>query len=84
MDWLPLVEFVINNQVSEIIGFSPFFANYNFHPYLDIEPAKSNLPIWSASQKKEILNAHVMGDRMERILDIAKTLLAEAKEKSEI
>ncbi len=44
IDWLPLAKFVTNNQVSEAIGFSPFFANYDFHPYLDIEPAKSNPP----------------------------------------
>ncbi len=84
MDWFPLAEFAANNQVSEATGLSPFFANYNFHPCLGIEPAKPNPPTWSASQKREILNVHAMADRMERILDIAKTLLAEAKEKYEI
>ncbi len=83
MDWLPLTEFVTNNQVSETTGLSPFFANYSFHPCLDIEPAKPNLSIWSVSQKKEALNVHIMADRMEQILDIAKVLLAEVKEKYE-
>ncbi len=45
VDWLPLVEFVTNNQVSEAIGLSPFFVNYSFHPCLDIEPVKPNPPI---------------------------------------
>ncbi len=45
IDWLSLAEFVTNNQVSEAIEFSPFFVNYSFHPYLDIEPAKPNLSI---------------------------------------
>jgi hypothetical protein len=30
VDWLPLAEFALNNAVSEITGFSPFFANYGF------------------------------------------------------
>ncbi len=84
MDWFLLAEFVTNNQVSEAIGFSPFFANYSFHPCLDIEPTKPNLPTWFVSQKREVLNAYTMADRMERILDIIKALLAEAKEKYEI
>ncbi len=83
MDWLLLAEFVTNNQVSEITEFSPFFVNYSFHPCLDIESIKSNLSIWSVSQKREALNVHAMADRMEWILDIAKVLLAEAKEKYE-
>ncbi len=45
MDWLLLAEFVANNQVSEVTGFSPFFANYGFHPCLGIEPVKPNPPI---------------------------------------
>ncbi len=83
MDWLLLAEFVTNNQISEVTRLNPFFANYSFHPYLGIEPAKPNPSIWSASQKREALNIHIMTDRMERILDIAKVLLTEAKEKYE-
>ncbi len=83
MDWLLLAEFAANNQVSEATGLSLFFANYGFYPCLGIESAKPNLPIWSASQKREVLNVHAMADRIERILDIAKALLAEAKEKYE-
>ncbi len=83
MNWLLLAEFATNNQISETIELNPFFANYSFHPYLDIEPAKPNLPIWFVSQKREILNIHIITDKMERIFDIAKALLTEAKEKYE-
>ena len=30
--WLPLAEFATNNQASETISISPFFANYGFDP----------------------------------------------------
>ncbi len=45
IDWLPLAESVTNHQVSETTELSPFFANYSFHPHLDIESAKPNPPI---------------------------------------
>ncbi len=45
VDWLLLAKFVTNNQVSEATGLNPFFVNYNFHPYLDIESVKPNLSI---------------------------------------
>jgi hypothetical protein len=32
VDWLPLAEFAANNQASETIGASPFFANKGFDP----------------------------------------------------
>ncbi len=83
VDWFLLAEFVANNQVSEITGFSPFFANYGFHPYLSIEPTKSNLPIWFVSQKRKAWNVYIMADRIEWIFNIAKVLLAEIKEKYE-
>ncbi len=84
MDWFLLAEFVTNNQVSEAIGFSLFFTNYSFHSHLGIKPVKPNLPIWFANQKREILNIYTMTDRIKRIFDIAKALLAEAKEKYKI
>jgi hypothetical protein len=37
VDWLPLAEFALNNAVSEITGFFPFFANYGFNPKLGFE-----------------------------------------------
>ncbi len=81
VDWFPLAKFAVNNQVLEITELRPFFVNYSFHPHLDIESVKPNLLIWSASQKREVLNVHTMADRMEWILDIVKALLAEAKKK---
>jgi hypothetical protein len=37
IDWLPLAEFALNNAISEITGFSPFFANYGFNFKLGFE-----------------------------------------------
>ena len=34
-DWaehMPFVEFAANNQASETMGVSPFFANYGYNP----------------------------------------------------
>lgn len=35
---LPIAEFAYNNSVNSSIGFSPFFANYGFHPRADHLP----------------------------------------------
>jgi hypothetical protein len=36
VEWLPLVEFAANNQDSETIGLSLFFANKGFDPYYQL------------------------------------------------
>jgi hypothetical protein len=43
-DWLPLAKFATNNQASEIIGASLFFANKGFDPWcqFDLTPATTN------------------------------------------
>jgi hypothetical protein len=41
IDWFPLAKFALNNAVSEITGFFPFFANYEFNSKLGFE---SRLP----------------------------------------
>jgi hypothetical protein len=33
VEWLPLAEFTMNNQASETMGLSPFFANKGFDPH---------------------------------------------------
>ncbi len=38
VDRLPLAEFAANNQASETIGISPFFANYGYDPRWTDEP----------------------------------------------
>ena len=38
VDWLLIAEFSANNQISKTIGLSLFFANYGWHPYIEIEP----------------------------------------------
>jgi hypothetical protein len=37
-DWLTLVEFNHNDQVSKTTGFSPFFVTMGFHPRKGTEP----------------------------------------------
>src|SRR4029077_14898082 len=44
VDWLPLAEFAMNNQVNDTTGISPFFANYGFNPRLGIEPPRPPPP----------------------------------------
>lgn len=42
--WLPIAEFQYNNSKSNSTGSSPFYANYGFHPRMDLhhEPAPSS------------------------------------------
>ncbi len=82
-DWLPLAEFAANNQISESTGISPFFANYGFNPRLGIEPAKPASPTMTKTQKQEALNANTLAERMKRILEVARALMKEAKERYE-
>ncbi len=44
-DWLPLAEFSMNNQVSESLGFSPFFANKGFNPRMGVETYSPQQPL---------------------------------------
>jgi hypothetical protein len=44
VDWLSLAEFALNNAVSEITGFFPFFTNYGFNSKLRFEPRPLYLP----------------------------------------
>ena len=55
VDWLPLAEFSMNNQVNETTGISPFFANYGFNPRLGIEPPQPRPPNLSEHMKNEYL-----------------------------
>jgi hypothetical protein len=74
VDWLPLAEFALNNAVSEITGFSPFFANYGFNSKLGFEPRPLYSPDKTPQQKREFIKAHNMADRFNRILTQMKTL----------
>ena len=78
VDWLPLAEFASNNSVSETTGFSPFFANYGFHPRLGFEPRQACSPDKTPQQKKEFLKANNIADRFERILEQLKALASDA------
>jgi len=74
VDYLPLAEFAMNNQVNESTGISPFFANYGFNPRLGIEPASPRPPTLSPQAKKEFLRADAVANRFERILTQLKAL----------
>ena len=74
VDYLPLAEFAMNNQVNESTGISPFFANYGFNPHLGIEPAGPCPPTLSAQAKKEFFRADAVANRFERILTQLKAL----------
>jgi len=38
VDWLPLVEFALNNRYKKALGTTPFYANYGFHPQIGSLP----------------------------------------------
>ena len=38
VDWLPLVEFALNNRYHKGLGMTPFYANYGFHPQIGSLP----------------------------------------------
>lgn len=42
--WLPFAEFAHNNARSSTTGELPFYANYGFHPNMNIEATKTNMP----------------------------------------
>lgn len=73
VDWLPLAEFA-NSIFSETTGMSPFFANYGFHPQLEIETAEP-AQVCAARQ------AAVFGDHMSAIQEHLKeqNFLAQAR-----
>jgi hypothetical protein len=38
VDWLPVIEFALNNRYKKSLGTTPFYANYGFHPQIDSLP----------------------------------------------
>jgi hypothetical protein len=46
VDWLPMVEFALNNQYKKSLKTTPFYANYGFHPQIGSLP-KIDTPIIS-------------------------------------
>jgi hypothetical protein len=70
-EWLPLVEFAINNSWQESIGTTPFFLNYGEHP---LTPADLDLP---ARVPKA---AQFAGD-IERHVKLARRRWAEAQQR---
>jgi hypothetical protein len=83
VDWLPLAEFAMNNQVNETTGISPFFANYGFNPRLGIEPPKPRQPGMTEQAKKEFARADVVAERFQRILTQLKALAAQSQQRYE-
>ena len=38
VDWLPIIEFALNNRFKKALGTTPFYANYGFHPQIGSLP----------------------------------------------
>ena len=38
VDWLPIIEFALNNRYKRSLGTTPFYANYGFHPQIGSLP----------------------------------------------
>ncbi|EAQ90430.1 hypothetical protein CHGG_03079 [Chaetomium globosum CBS 148.51] len=83
VDWLPLAEFSMNNQVNETTGISPFFANYGFNPRLGVEPPQPRPPNLSDHMKKEYLRADAVALRFERILTQLTALTRQSQQRYE-
>ncbi|RYO95100.1 hypothetical protein DL764_007750 [Monosporascus ibericus] len=81
VDWLPLAEFANNNHVSETIGVSPFFANYGFHPSMGTEPLRPSDAPKTSTQQEEFNKATYHADRLERVLERVKALMAESQDR---
>ena len=54
VDWLPVVEFALNNRFKRGLKTTPFYANYGFHPQIGSLP-KINTPVLSV----EAFVAHI-------------------------
>jgi hypothetical protein len=70
-EWLPLVEFAINNSWQESIGCTPFFMNYGEHP---LTPADLDLPA-------RVPRAAQFVSDIERHVKLAKRRWAEAQQR---
>ena len=68
VDYLPIAEFVMNNQVNKSTGISLFFTNYSFNLCLEIESAGLYLLILSVQIKKEFFCADIIVNCFKRIL----------------
>jgi hypothetical protein len=74
VDYLPIAEFAMNNQVNKSTGISLFFTNYGFNPCLGIEPAGLHPLILSAQAKKEFFHTDAVANHFKRILTQLKAL----------
>ncbi|RYO77870.1 hypothetical protein DL764_010172 [Monosporascus ibericus] len=81
VDWLPLAEFANNNHVSETTSVSPFFANYGFHPTMGTEPLRPSDAPKTAAQQEEFNKATYHADRLERVLERVRALMAESQDR---
>jgi len=71
LESLPLIEFTINNAVNSSTGFSPFYLNYNFHPFTPMSVTTHDLSIKNAL-------ASTMAMKFHRNISQAQELLAQA------
>jgi hypothetical protein len=65
VDWLPLAKLALNNAVSEITSFFPFFTNYEFNFKLEFEPRSPCSSDKIPQQKREFIKAHNITDRFD-------------------
>lgn len=83
IDWLPLAEFVSNNQASETSGVSLFYANYGYNPRLGTKPPDPGPPNLTDSVKKEYLRAEMIAERFDFILGKLHALTRQSQDRYE-
>ena len=70
---MPLAEFAANNTESEILSYSPFFANYSYNPLIGFEPYTSLVSMPLAE-----LNINKFVSQIEDLLNYLKKEMAAA------
>lgn len=82
-EWLPMAEFAANNTVSSSTGMSPFFANKGFHPRVSFGAPRAIPAGASATITKENGAGTTFADKMEDILGVLRSNLANAQASQE-
>ena len=76
---MPLAEFAANNAESEVLKYSPFFANYGYNPSFGFKP-QATLAMFDPPAQ---INAEEFANSMEDLCDYLKEEMAAAQAKYE-
>jgi hypothetical protein len=69
-----MVEFAVNNNISERTSISPFFTNYGLNPKIDFKP---DIRVDNPEEGQ----AHTLANRLSEIYDLIKIKILFAQDK---